>query len=124
MLNPFMSNGISHYYKLGQYISVLGVLGAIFHIFPNFNRRFCKKTVETLIWVCTVLPMSHKKDAGLIWVYPYKPNVLFVRHRQILQTQIRYLIKVSTVCLQNIQSKLNKNEKYHPTTLKIEMDRV
>ena len=82
-----MPNGISCYSQLVQYISVLRVMGGIFHIFLNFNRTFCKKTgspliicriVQRLIWVCTVLPMSHKKDARLIWVNPCP----FVGHRQ------------------------------------------
>ena len=42
---------------------ILGVLGAIFHFYSNFDRIFCKQTVETLIrrsilrrliWVCFV----------------------------------------------------------------------
>ena len=38
---------------------------------------------------------------------PYKPSVLFVRHSQTVQTQIRRrsmrrLISVSTACLQNV----------------------
>ena len=49
---------------------------------------------------------------------PYKPSMLFVGHRQIVQTQIRrcrtrHLILVSTVCYN-----LNKNEKFNPTTHK------
>ena len=49
----------------------------VFYIFiQNFNRPFCKQKVEILIrrrvlrrliWVCTVLSMSHKKDARPIW---------------------------------------------------------
>ena len=49
-------------------------------------------------------------------------------HRQILQNQIRRrkalrLIRFSTVCLQTFLLNLNKNEKYHPKTLKLEMGR-
>ena len=38
---------------------------------------------------------------------PYKPSILFVGHRQTVETQIRrhitwHLIRVSTVCLQNV----------------------
>ena len=60
---------------------ILGVLGGIFHCYSNFNRTFCKQTVETLIRPHRMtpysaasdlgpqcLPMSHKKDAMLIWV--------------------------------------------------------
>ena len=49
--------------------------------------------------------------------------VFFVGHGQTVHTQIRRrrmqrLIRVSTVCLQNILLEiLNKNDKYDPTTL-------
>ena len=56
---------------------ILGVLVGIFHFDSNSNRTICKHTVETLIR-CHVsvasdlgfhsLPVSHKKDARLIWV--------------------------------------------------------
>ena len=60
---------------------ILGVLGGVFHVFPNFNRPFCinsKQTVKIPIRHCIFnqtyryavsdlglhyLPMSHKKDA-------------------------------------------------------------
>ena len=55
-------------------LQILGVLGGIFHFYSNFNRIFCKQTVETdqtprstasdLGLHC--LPMSHKKDAKRI----------------------------------------------------------
>ena len=59
---------------------------------------------------------------------PYKPSVLFVGHRQTVQNQMRRrkmrcLIRfLSTICLQNKYKNLNKKEKYHPTTLKLDMD--
>ena len=74
--NPFKVNGISHSSQLDQSISILGLLGGIFHFHSNFNGTFCAQTVETLIrhcilqcliWVCTVF-MSHIKDARLTWV--------------------------------------------------------
>ena len=42
------------------------------------------------------------------WINPYKPGVHFVGHRQKVQTQIRRrrtrrLIRIFTICLQNIQ---------------------
>ena len=59
------------------------MLGGIFHLYSN--RTFCKQTVETLIKQNAAsdlglhcLPMSNKKDAGLIWVmlnglaYPFQ----------------------------------------------------
>ena len=64
-LNPFKPNGISKSYQSDHSISVLRVAGCVFfHFYSNFNRIFCKQTVETLIrhrFLC----MSHKKDAGL-----------------------------------------------------------
>ena len=64
-------------------------------------------------------------------LYPYKPSVLFVRHRQTVQTQIRRrrtqrLIRVFTVCLQNILLKLwiknGKNPTEQPLIYKTELD--
>ena len=58
-------------------------------------------------------------------VNAYKPSILFLGHRQTTQTEIRRrrmrmhrLIRVSTVCLQNVLLKFEKNGKYGPTTLK------
>ena len=53
----------------------------------------------------------------------YKPSILFVGHRQIVQNLIRRrkmrpLIRFSTVCLQKFHLKIE----YHPTTLKLEID--
>ena len=56
------------------------MLGAIFHFHPNFDRIFCKQKSEDpdqtprsaasdLGLHC--LPMSHKKDARLIWANPF-----------------------------------------------------
>ena len=69
------------------------MLGAIFLFYPNFDRIFCKHTVETdpdqtahsavsdLGLHC--LPMSHKKDTKLIWV-----KELWPRHK-ITDTKMR-----------------------------------
>ena len=46
---PFKPNGISNSYQLDQSISVLRILGGIFHFYSNFNLSLCKQTVETLI---------------------------------------------------------------------------
>ena len=48
--------------------------------------------------------LRHKKPE---FIHPYKPRVLFVGHRQTVQTQIRccrmcHMIRFSNVCLQNI----------------------
>ena len=51
-----------------------GILGGIFHFYSNFNRTFCKQTVETLIrrrvlrrpiFVCTVCICPTKRMLGL-----------------------------------------------------------
>ena len=61
--------------SLFQTLRVFGVIFFIF--FSNFIKHYVSKTVETLIrrrilqclvWVCTVLSMSHKTDAMLKWV--------------------------------------------------------
>ena len=76
-LNPFMPNGISHPYQLNESISVLWDVGWYFSFLFNFNREFCKQTVETLIrrsvWqrlaasdlVLHCLPMFQKRMIGL-----------------------------------------------------------
>ena len=48
-----------------------GLLGGILHVYSNFNRTFCKQTLETLIRPDLgqhCLPMSHKMGARLLWV--------------------------------------------------------
>ena len=62
-------------------------------------------------------------------INPYMPGVLFVGHQRTEQNQIsrrktRRLIRFSTICLQKFYFflSLNKNEKYHPTTLELEMN--
>ena len=53
---------------------ILGSSGGIFHFYSNCNGTLCKQTLETLINSAAFdldlhwLPMSHKKDARLIWV--------------------------------------------------------
>ena len=52
---------------------ILGLLGGIFHFYSNFNRTFCKQTVETLIrhcytasdQFCTVCRCPIKRTLGL-----------------------------------------------------------
>ena len=51
---------------MDQSISVLSVAGLYFSFFfSNFERKFCKQTVETLIWVCTVFTYPTKRMLGL-----------------------------------------------------------
>ena len=137
-INPIKPNGIPHSYHLDQSISVLRVVGWYFSVWFKFYKNISKQwrpcwtphsAAPDLGLHC--LPMSHKKDAGLIWVKQhwygvnsdisrspmsacmcdphlfglYKHNVLFVGHRQTVNTQIRHqktrrLIRVVTVCLQ------------------------
>ena len=51
--------------------------------------------------------LFHEIPNYLDMINPFKPSVLYVRHRQAMQTQIRRrttrrLIRVSTVCLHNV----------------------
>ena len=85
--NPY--NQVPHLTRIPNLFPILGVLGVIFNIFPNFNSTLCKQIVKILIrhriMPCLVsdlglhcLPMSHKKDARLIWVkarkHHFKPT--------------------------------------------------
>ena len=57
-----MPNGISNCYQLEESISVLRVVGGIFHFYSNFKRNFCKQTVK-----------NNKKNARIIWVNEFDP---------------------------------------------------
>ena len=46
-LNPFKPNGVSHCYQLEQSIFVSIDVGWYFSFYSNFNRTFCKQTVES-----------------------------------------------------------------------------
>ena len=65
-----MPNVFSHPYQLDESISNFWLLGGIFYFNSNFKRHFCKQTVKNLMsdLVLHCLPVSHKKDATLIWV--------------------------------------------------------
>ena len=52
-------------YQLDQFISVKGLFGGIFHFYSNFNRVFCKQTVETQI---SDMGLHSLTEARLIWV--------------------------------------------------------
>ena len=73
-VNPFMPDGISHYYQLVRSITILRVVGWNFSSLFKSNRNFCWQTVETLIrrhvlwrliWVCTVCLCPTKMTLGL-----------------------------------------------------------
>ena len=73
LLTHLSLNGISQSYQLDQPISILLVAGRSFFIFYlNFNRTFCKQTVETLMFASDIrlccLSISQKQDAMLILV--------------------------------------------------------
>ena len=53
---------------------MLGLLGSTFHFYSNFDRTFCKQTLETLIrrrvlrclvWACTICLRPTKRTLGL-----------------------------------------------------------
>ena len=75
IINPFKPNGLSRFYQMDQSISVL--IG-IFHLYSNFKAnsgdpdQTPRSMTSDLGLQCS--PMSHKKDARLIWVNPFKPN--------------------------------------------------
>ena len=90
----------------------------------QFGSRSCPIKMLGLIWIQSDTLMHENRIIFFIEISinPYKPSVLsfFVGHRQTVQTQIRRqitwrLIRVSTVCLQNVLFKFN--EKCHPTKL-------
>ena len=65
-----------------------------------------RQTVQIHPYKPSVLFVGHRQT---VQTHPCKPSVLFVGHRQTVQTQIRRcrmqrLIRVSTVCLQNVLS--------------------
>ena len=47
--DPFKPHGTSQCYQLDQSISILRVVGGIFHFRLNFKRTYCNKPVETMI---------------------------------------------------------------------------
>ena len=79
-------------------------------------KRFEHFIIELngIVQFSTLIKQSERQAIELFF-NPYKPSVLFVGHMQTTQTQIRHhrgwrLIRVSTVCLENVLLKLNKNE--------------
>ena len=72
--SSFMPNEFSHLINWTSPFSIFGLSGGIFHFDSNFDRLFCKQTVETLIrsrrlrrliWVCTVCRCPTKRTLGL-----------------------------------------------------------
>ena len=72
-LNPFKPNRVSHCYQLEQSIFVSIDVGRYFSFYSNFNRTFCKQTVEILIrphvlwrlvWVYIVCLRPTKRTLG------------------------------------------------------------
>ena len=71
-----MLNEFSLPYQLEESISDVRAVVRYFHLYSNFKTNLCKQTVENLIrrrvfaasdLVLHCLPMSHTKDARLIW---------------------------------------------------------
>ena len=65
---------------------MLGVFDGIFHFIQNYNRTFCKQTVETLIrrrvlwrliWVCVVCLCPTNRTLGLYGLIYMSDHVLF-----------------------------------------------
>ena len=105
-------------------ISDAGILSCI-HItmVQPMLRRIC-----THAQACENLCNSPSQNMDADEHSNIKPSVLFVGHMQTVDTQtrrrtMRRLIRVSTVCLQNVLEHLNINENYHSTTIQMEIDR-
>ena len=66
-LNQYKQNGFSYSYQLDHLLTILGVLGGIFHFFHIVTENSeDPHAVSNLDQHC--LPTSHKNDARLIWV--------------------------------------------------------
>ena len=88
--------------------------------------------LSVLIWVQTVCKGNNVSAAPNVAAIkerlnPYKPTVLFVGHRQTVQTQIRCLTNATSNQSQQFAYRmlyynLNENEKYLPTTIETKMD--
>ena len=72
-----MPNGFSHLYQLDEFISNFRVLGWYFSVLFKFKKKLLfansGEPDQTPRFVASdlvlhYLPMSHKKDARLIWV--------------------------------------------------------
>ena len=93
--------------NLNSSFMFLGMLGGVILCQSNFNRKFCKQTVENLIrrhvlwrliWICTVCLCPTKKDARLIWVKLYitEMSYLDLLYLQILMNVLLFQICVKT----------------------------
>ena len=87
LFSYFFSSPLTHWYQLDQSISVFNVRW-YFYFNLDFDRTFCKQTMETLIrhsnlshliHVCTVCIYDQKNDATLIWVNLFSVYFLNVR---------------------------------------------
>ena len=92
-----MPDGISRHYEFDKFISSLRVVGYIYLQFhSNFKSTFYKQTVQSLIssdLVLHYLLMSHKMDAGLIWVSDVKFPNRISRVFNLFQPDLPYIIK-------------------------------
>ena len=70
LLNPFTPNRFRTFITCMSPYPILGLLGGIFHFYSNFDRTFCKQTVENLIrchflwclnWFCTICRCPTKR---------------------------------------------------------------
>ena len=71
-----------------------------------------------------LLRCSHAEKSGFlasrVILFMYDRCRLYISLTSFL-FKMQPLIRVSTICLQNVLLNLNKNEKYHPMNLKTEM---
>ena len=85
-------------------LSIIGTLETEHLQYPALSASVQKIENYHLDKCGRLRPSPH---AHSLYINPYKPSVLFIGHRQTVQTQIRHhrtrrLIRVSTVCSQNV----------------------
>ena len=77
-----MLNGLSHLYQLDEFIKILGLLGGIFIqmiIEQPVSRHWRPDQTRSSAASDQVLPclyLSHKKDAGCIWIKVKQPALV------------------------------------------------
>ena len=90
---PFKPNGIPSVIDWSSPVPFLGLLGGIFHFYSNFDRTFCKQTLETdmgLITIFNVCLCTTKRTLGL---YLLKANIDYTIQNKVhnLNQSIRHI---------------------------------
>ena len=74
MLNPYLTNGFSHHYQLGESAFIFRDVRSDFYFLSHFSMKFLQanriapdgtpRSAASHLGLCC-LPMSHKRDARL-----------------------------------------------------------